>query len=92
MFPRPQERWSLPGAVEELQAFVQFWDDERVVSADVKKRIWPDYDGEFPWDLFILFDAPSTWATAEDHVVGWGRTVIGQSDKLEALLLALGPQ
>ena len=86
MFPRMQERWSLPGAVEELQAFVQFWDDERIVSAEVKRRILPDYDGEIPWDLFILFDAQATWATAEDHLAGWGRTVIGESDKLDALL------
>ncbi len=92
MFPRPQERWSLPGAVEEFEAFVQFWDDERIVSAEVKQRIWPDYDGEIPWDLFILFDTQATWATANDHVIGLGRTVIGESDKLDALLLAHGLQ
>lgn len=90
MFPRPQEWWSLPGVVEEHGAFVQFWDDERFVSAEVKQRIWPDYDGDTPWDLFILFDGEATWATASEHVVGWGTTVIGESETLDALLLAQG--
>ena len=89
MFPRMQERWSLPGAVGELARFRQFWDDERGVSAEVKERILPGYEGEVPWDLFILFDPQATWGDASQHVRGWGAPVIAEKDRLDALLGSL---
>ncbi len=89
MFPRPSERRALPEAVEEYSRFTQFWDDERQLSSQVKQRILPGYEGDRPWDLFILFDPDATWDSAGEHIVGWGRTVMQEKDQLDALLLGL---
>ncbi len=89
MFPRPQERWALADAVEEQSGFPQFWDDERIVSADVKSRIAPAYEGDTPWDVFVVFDASASWASAPEHVLGWGAPVIDRREELESLLKGL---
>ncbi len=86
--PRPAERWALPGAVEEYSRFTQFWDDERQLSIEVKRRILPDFQGDH---VFILFDPYATWDSAREHVVLWGRTVMEKKNELDALLLALDP-
>jgi hypothetical protein len=91
VFPRLLERWALPGAVEELAPFAQFWDDERRVSLEVAERIVPDWNaklGELPWDLFILFDAQAKWANAGAHVIGWGAPIIEEAELLDTLLSA----
>ncbi len=84
--PRPAERWALPGTVEEYSWFTQFWDDERQLSTEVKRRILPDFEGDH---VFILFDPDATWDSAGEHVVLWGRTVMEKKNELDALLLAL---
>ncbi len=76
MFPRPAEWWMLPRMVKEFSGLEQFWDHERTVSAVVKERIVPDFSGDVPWDLFILFDAEATWGTAGEHVIASGYTVV----------------
>ena len=91
MFPRPQEWWALPGMVEEFSGWgvPQYWDDERKLSGEIRSRLVPTIDDQVPWDLFILFDRDATWADAQDHVLGWGSTVIGHREELDALLSAL---
>lgn len=91
MFPRVQERFAISDAVEEYTAFPQFWDDERRVSLEVKERIVPAFDGDLPWDLYVLFDRDARWANAGDHVIGWGAPVIERADELDAQLAALAP-
>ncbi len=88
VFPGLLERWALPGMVEEFSGWgaPQYWDDERYVSLDVKRRIVPDVEDEVPWDMFILFGPEATWRTAEEHVLGWGEPVIYEAKRLEALL------
>ncbi len=86
MYPRPMEWWALPGMVEEFAGFEQFWDDERTVSADVKRRIVPAFDGEIPWDMFILFGTEARWTTAGEHVTASGYTVLHTQDELFAAL------
>ncbi len=90
MFPRPQEWWALPGMVDEFadSGFVQYWDDERHLSTDVRRRLVPEIEDEVPWDLFILFGPDATWTDAQEHVLGWGEPVIQRADDLEALLAA----
>ncbi len=67
----------------------QYWDEERRVSLEVKKRVVPDVKSDVPWDMFILFGPEATWADAEKHVLGWGEPVIQRIEKLEALLSAV---
>lgn len=64
----------------------QYWDEERHLSLEVKRRIVPDADDEVPWDMFILFGPEATWKTAGKHVLGWGEPVIRQAERLETLL------
>ena len=94
MFPRPQERWALPGMVEEFSGWgiSQYWDDERHVSLEVKQRIVPELEDEVPWDLFILFGPAATWSESQKHVLGWGEPVIRKTEELESLLLAIRPE
>ena len=91
MYPRPMEWWSLPRMAKEFSEWgiPQYWDEERHVSLEVKERIVPDVKENVPWDMFILLGPKATWADAEKHVVGWGRTIIGEKEKLEALLSAI---
>ncbi len=86
MYPRPMEWWALPGMVEEFADFEQFWDNERTVSADVKRRIVPAFDGEIPWDMFILFETEARWTTAGEHVTASGYTVLHTQAELFAAL------
>jgi len=86
MFPRPVERSELPDAVRELTGHMQFWDDERTVSRELKSRVLPSYPGDVPWDLFVLFDAEATWSTAGEHVIAWGGTVEDEQARLATLL------
>ena len=82
------ERWALPKMVEEFSEWgvPQYWDEERYVSRDVKRRIVPDVEDEVPWDLFILIGPEAMWRTAQEHVLGWGEPVINEAKRLEALL------
>ena len=88
MFPRLAEWWALPRMVEEFSEWgaPQYWDDERHVSLEVKRRIVPGVEDEVPWDMFILFGPGATWADAEKHVLGWAEPVIHHADELDALL------
>ncbi len=88
MFPRLMEWWALPGMVEEFAGWgvPQYWDDENLLSREVKRRIVPEVDSEIPWDIFILLGPEATWATAEEHVLGWGGTVVQEMGRLKALL------
>jgi hypothetical protein len=88
MFPRPVERRELPDAVRELEGHAQFWDDERALSRELKARILPGYPGDVPWDLFALFDAEATWASAGEHVIAWGGPVEHELDRLTSALRA----
>ena len=78
----------LPRMVEEFSdwGMPQYWDDERRASREVKQRIVPEVKEKVPWDMFILFGPEATWIDAEQHVLGWGRTVIKTADELAALL------
>ncbi len=91
MFPRLMEWWALPRMAEEFTSWgkPQYWDDERHLSLEIRERLVRQVEEEVPWDLVILFSPEATWAEAEKHVLGWGRTVIGEAEKLEALLLAI---
>ena len=78
------EWWALPRMAEEFSKWgtPQYWDEERRVSSEVKDRIVTDVQESVPWDMFILFGPDATWQDAEKHVIGWGRTVIGNRAKL----------
>ena len=65
---------------------IHYWDDTRQIGVEFKQRVIPDFDGETAWDAFILFDRDATWATAQDHVLSWGSTVVDEEDQLFALL------
>ncbi len=90
MFPRPLEWWALPRMVEEFSEWgaPQYWDDQRHVSLEVRRRIAPGVEDRVPWDMFILFGPGATWADAEKHVIGWVEPVIHHTDELETLLRA----
>ncbi len=85
------EWWALPRMAEEFSEWKisQYWDDERLVSSEVKERLVPEVENKVPWDLFILFGPEATWADAEKHVLGWGEPVIDRTEELEALLRAV---
>ena len=85
------EWWALPRMVEEFSEWgiAQYWDEERHVSLEVKRRVVPDVDDDVPWDMFILFGPEATWADAEEHVLGWGEPVIQRKEELENLLTAI---
>ncbi len=91
MFPRLMEWWALPRMAEEFSTWgmPQYWDDERHLSLEIKERLVRQVEEEVPWDLFILFSPETTWAEAENHVLGWGAPVIDETEMLEALLLAI---
>ncbi len=91
MFPRPAERRALPKTIKEYSdaPIIHYWDDTRQIGVEFKQRVIPDFDGETAWDAFILFDREATWATAQDHVLGWGSTVVDEEDQLFALLKEL---
>ncbi len=85
------EWWALPRMTAEFSEWgiPQYWDEERLVSLEVKKRVVPDVKSDVPWDMFILFGPEATWADAEKHVLGWGEPVIDRTEELEALLSAV---
>ncbi len=88
MFPRPAEWFALPRTIGEYAdaPIVHYWDDTRRIGVEFKQRVIPNFDGEIAWDAFILFDSRATWANAQDHVLGWGSTVVDQEEQLFALL------
>ncbi len=98
MFPRFVERRALPEIVLEFEraSIAQYWDDTSAVGREFRDRIVPseEHPGTIAWDVFVLFDAEATWATAKEHVVAWGRPVEARADELfEALLrVTNGPQ
>ena len=67
----------------------QYWDDTKGIGFEFKQRVIPEFNGKVAWDVFVLFDAQATWVDAEEHVLGWGGTVVGRERELLTLLQAL---
>ena len=88
IFPRVAERRALPKQTAQFAdaGVTQYWDDAGEFGRELKRRVVRDFDGEIVWDTFILFDDTATWATAADHVLGWGYTIEGHKEKLFTLL------
>lgn len=88
MFPRFSERRALPKVTEEFDSVQvrQYWDDAKAVGREFRERLIPGFDGEVAWDVWVLFDEETTWDSAEEHVVGWGSTVVATEEALFARL------
>ncbi len=67
-----------------------YWDPSKAVGRYFRHRIIPDYTrGPIVWDTFIVFGRDGTWKEARKHVLGWGRTIVGDAEKLMTLVEAI---
>ena len=92
MFPRIAENAALPDAVAQSAAAgrVHYWDGAQKLGRSMRGMVPDDVTfpglGEVLWDAFLVFDAEATWATAGDHVLASGATIMEDRATLFAML------
>jgi len=68
---------------------IHLWNDDRSIGLWFKQNVTPEYRGKVLWDAYLLYDEKAKWVKIPEPMVGWGRTVIGQSKKLKQHLYIL---
>lgn len=66
---------------------IHYWDGDQQVGKWFRDNVTPGYAGEVQWDAFFLYDRDAEWSpTSPPGEEIWGRTIIGQSEKLAEVL------
>ena len=66
---------------------MHFWDGEQAVGEWFAREV-DGYEG-IAWDIYYLYGPDATWETVPSPLVGSGRTIYGEREKLETQMHTL---
>ena len=68
----------------------QFWDERKQAGRWYAKALTRQHDPDWvEWDAFFVYPRGELWEHAGSRPVGWGRTIVGKRQELEAALTPL---
>jgi hypothetical protein len=66
---------------------IHFWDGEQAIGQWFAKEV-EGYEG-IAWDVYYLYGPDATWESVPSSLLGSGRTIYGEREKLEKQILTL---